>query len=508
MRLANLGPAKSSLRHIVTPWSITTSVVGFFGDFIKPWISIPPLLLIVSSVGFVAVLILFRKRAKAEGLEKTFNSKLGGFLSYFALSIGAWATLTVIFAVTPPQGVAATVIPGIADLQKEVLKIGKDVGEIKGSVGRIEEKIDQLSKGGTVIPNPQTPEEYYVNARFYEVKGNTGEAVKAYEKFLEMAPNFVDAHLAYQTLMNNTQGIEATRQVYTSLQGKYPDNPVISLMSIRLLPDRNERIAKLKTLSEKHPQSGPVFYELAQEYLRPGPGNITIDDMKQAKQAFDQFKKADEKGGVKPFYIDKKALEAVYNKKEEYDKMVAAFYGSMTEKPLIMSVEILPNLVGLNIAPQEMNYQRIYYSIDDPNPTIDTGISVVKNPATGAPMPNTQVSGKLASGKHILYAKYVNAQGKESAVFSHPFEVTPILAHSSSIPGELGSTTQNFSVIFQSIDGKDYEFFYSVDQPLPDKKTKEPEVALEGLSPGEHELYYYGQSGGQKTEIYRLKLTQ
>ncbi len=508
MRLATFDLAKSSFRHFRTPWWVTTSIGGFLGDFFKPWISLPALLLAASSVGFVVLLIIFRKKVKVQGLEQTFNSTLGGFLTFFGISIVGWTLITFVFMATPQTGVAATLVPGIAELQKEVLKIGKDVGEIKGSVGRIEEKIDQLLKSGSVIPDPKTPEEYYVNARFYGVKGNTGEALKSYEKFLEMAPNYVDAHLAYQTLMNNTQGIEATRQVYTTLQAKYPENPVVALMAARLLQDRNERIARLKSLAARYPQSGPLLYELAQEYLRPGPGNVTIDEMKSAKETFDLFKQADEKGGVKPYYIDKNSLDVVYKKKEEYDKMVTAFYGSMMEQPVMMSAEILPNLVSVTIIPKELRIKKIFYSIDDPNPTIDTGISIVKDPMTGELMPNSQVSGKMATGKHILYTKYVNSQGKESPVYSYPFEVTPIKAVSNSMPSQLGSATQNFSVIFQSIDGKDYEYFYGVDQPLPDKKTTGNELALEGLSPGLHELFYYGVSGGQKTEVYRMQLTQ
>jgi len=501
--------AKPSLKQAAAPSSAILSVLWFICDFIKPLEDLTPYLLMVSTVGFGIVLFRFRKRVKAEGLEKSFNSRLGGYLCFFALSIVVWIGLLFIFRITPPEGLAAATLPGLEDLQRRVLKIGQDVTEIKGTVGRIEEKIDLLAKSDTVISHPKTPEEFYVNARFFEVKGNTGEALKAYEKFLEMAPNYVDAHQAYQTLLNNTQGLEATRQIYASLQAKSPQNPVISLMAIRVLPDRGERIEKLKLIATQYPQFGPAFYDLAQEYLRPGPGNITIDEMKSAKEAYEQFKQADEKGGVKPYYIDKKVLDLVYRKKDEYDKMVTAFYGAMIDQPVEMRVEVLPNLVSVSIIPKEIRIKKIFYSIDDPNPTIDTGASpYIKDPSTGEPTPNYQVSGKVANGKHVLYAKYVNAQGKESRVFSYPFEVMPILARFTPQPGQLGSTSLNFSVVFQSIDGKNYDFFYSLDQPTPDKKVKGQELALEGLPAGNHELYYYGVSGGQKTETYHVMLSQ
>ncbi|MFO1463079.1 MAG: hypothetical protein U1F66_04835 [bacterium] len=509
MRLKEIGLAKSSLKHVAKPYGITTAVAGFISDFIKPGFNTPPYLLVVAALGFVATLVLFRKRAKAEGLESTFNSKLGGWLTFFSLSMVTWGAITLIFTATPEKGVTATVIPGVADLQARLLKIGEDVTEIKGTVGRIEEKIDQLSKSGTVIPHPQTPEEYFVNARFYEVKGNTGEALKAYEKFLELKPDYADVHAAYQTLMNNTQGLEATRQVYNSLQIRYPNDPIVALMAIRLFPDRNERLEKLRALAAKYPVLGPVQFELAQEYLSPGPGNVTIGEMKSAKTAFEQLKKAEEAGGLKGYYLDKVALEKVYQKRDEFEKMSTAFYGSMMAKPIVMSVEILPELVSLNIAPQEPKVQKIYYSIDAPNPTIDTGVSpYLKDPATGAGMPNTQVTGKIATGKHVLYAKYVNAQGKESPVSSFPFEVPPIQAQAQPDPGVLGDPRQNFTVIFQSIDGKSYEYFYSLDQPNLDQRTKGPSVALTGLGPGDHELHYYGVADGQKTEVYKLKLSQ
>ena len=509
MRLSNLKLAKPSLRHIAKPWGLTTSLTGFFGDFFKPWISVPPLLLIVSTVGFIVTLLIFRKRAAIEGLEPTFNSKLGGVLTFFALSILGWTALTFVFFATPKEGVTASLVPAIADLQRNVLKIGEDVGEIKGSVGRIEGKIDQLIKSGTLISDPKTPEEFYANARLHEVKGNTGEAIKSYEKFLEMAPDYVDAHQAYQTLMNNTQGVEGTRARYVDLKAKHPDNAIVALAAIRTLPERSDRLAQLQALAAKHPKIGPVSYELALEYLRPGPGNVTIEEMKDGKEAFQRFKEADEKGGVKPFYIDKKELAAVYQKKAEYDKMVTAFYGSMVDRPVEMKITLLPNsLVDVTIIPREMRIKKIFYSIDDPNPTIDTGPSQVPDPMTQEMTPNIQVTGKLPLGKHVLYAKYVNSQGKESPVFQHPFEVTPISVFADALPGVLGSSAKNYSISFQSNDGKDYEFFYGVDQPNPDKKANGGSVALEGLGPGGHELFYYGVSGGQKTEVYRHKLSQ
>lgn len=509
MQLKDLGLAKSSFKQILRPYGITTTVVGFISDFIKPAFNTPPFMLVITAVGFLVTLVFFRKSAKRDGLEKAFNSALGVWLTFFAVSAVTWTAVTFVFAETPQKGVVATVVPGVADLQAHILKIGQDVTEIKGTVGRIEEKIDQLSKSGTEIANPKTPEEFYVNARFYEVKGNTGEALKAYEKFLELQPDYADVHLAYQTLMNNTQGIEATRQVYASLQMKHPDDPIVALMGIRLLSDRNERIAKLQALAAKYPTLGPVQFELAQEYLRPGPGNTTIDEMKSAKAAFDQFKKADEAGGVKRYYIDKEALDQVYKKRDEYEKMTTAFYGSMMEQPVTMSVEILPNLVSFTIIPKEVKVQKIFYSVDDPNPTIDTGLSQwVKDPSTGAPMPNNQVSGKMATGKHVLYTKYVNSQGKESSVFKYPFEVPPIQAQAQPDPGVLGDPKKNYTIVFQSIDGKSYDYFYSVDQTTLDQHTKGPTVALKGLSAGPHELNYYGVSGGQKTDTYQLKLSQ
>jgi len=500
---------KNSFRHIAAPWGWTNSVIGVLGDIFKPAFDCAPLLFGGFTAMFIASFILFRKKSKAEGLEKAFNSTLGGMVTFFALSSVVWFLLTFVFAVTPKDGIAASVVPGIEQFQKDILKIGKDVTDIKGSVGRIEEKIDQLSKGGTVISNPKTPEEFYVNARFYEVKGNTGEALKSYEKFLDLAPNYVDAHLAYQTLLNNTQGIEATRQIYAGLQAKHPDSPVINLMTFHLLADRGEKIGKLTGLVAQNPQFGPAAFELAEEYIKPGPGNITIDDMKNAKEAFEKFKAADEKGGVKPYYIDKKALDAVYAQRDEYDKRVKSFYGNMMSKPMDLRVEVLPQLVCITISPSEIHIQKILYSIDDPNPTIDTGPSpYLKDPTTGGPTPSMQVTGKVAEGKHVLYAKYVDANGKESAVVSKPFEVTPILAHSLPKPGDLGSTALNFTINFQSIDGKNYEYFYSLDKPDPDTKVKGDELALQGLPAGAHELFYYGTSAGKKTETYSLKLSQ
>lgn len=507
MNFASLGMAKASLKYATTPWAVVTSVVGFTCDVLKPSGNLAPYLLVVSALGLIAMLFFFRKRAKAQGLEKTFNSPLGGFLSFFALSTIAWTGLTLIFMATPPEGVAAAVIPGLEDFQKQVLKIGQDVTEIKGTVGRIEEKIDALALSGTVIPNPKTPEEFYHNARFYELKGNTGEAQRAYEKFLELAPAYVDVHMAYQTLMNNTQGIEATRQVYARLQTKHPDQPIVELMASKLISDRAQRMQKLETLAQRFPSIGPLRFELFKEYSSPGQGNVTIDEMKSAKQELVAFQKADELGAVNSFYIDKKVLEQVYRQRDEYLKVDQAVYGQMIDRPITIQITLLPNMVGISLLPKEQKVQKLFYSIDDPNPTIDTGPSPwLKDPATGQPMPNMQVSGKIPPGKHVLYTKYINSQGKESPVYSEPFEVTPIKGRITPMPGAgFGTNEKNIVVDFQSVDGKSYEFYYSLGQPNPDKRASGETMILEKV-PANSELFFYGMTGGQKTPVYSQKI--
>lgn len=508
--LARAAFSRTSLKHAATPWGMTTSIVGFASDVLKPSVDLPPILLAVSLVGLIIALLIFLKKTKSEGLEAAKESSVTGFVTFFALSILAWGGITLAFHFTPPQGVAASNIPSIEEFQRNVLKIGKDVEEVKKGVERIEQKIDELAKTGTVISNPKRPEEFYHNAKFYELKGNNTEAQKAYEKFLELAPDYIDAHLAYQTLMNNTQGIEATRQTYANLQLKYPNNPVVALMAIRLNPDRNQRLEQLKLLMNQHPNIGPISFELAQEYLRPGPGNVTIDELKNAKEAFERFKKADAAGTVKSFYIDKKVLEEVYKKRDEFGRLANAAYGQMIDRPLVIDAASYERGGStITFIPRERGVQKIFYSIDDPNPTIDTGSHPeAKDPTTGLPLPNYVVQGRIAVGKHTIYAKYINAQGKESPVLSIPFEVPLIKARVSVMPnGELGSAKKNIKIVFFSLDGKRYDFFYGVNTQSPTQKVLKNSILLEGVNPTD-EIFYFGISEGVKTPVYSLRLSK
>ncbi len=482
-------------------------VLWFICDFFKPLEDLTPYLLVVSILSFGIILFLFRNKVKVEGLEKSFSTKLGGYLCFFALSIPVCIGIIVLFRFTPPEGLAAATIPGLSDLQKQLLKIGQDVTEIKGSVGRIEEKIDRLAKSGNLISDPKAPEEFYHNARFYELKGNTGEALKAYENFLDRAPNYFDVHQTYQTLMNNTQGLEATRRTYTEIQEKHPESAIVQSMAAHLLPERSQRIAKQNELSQKYPGVGPIHYALFLEYVPTGnTSGLTIDELKSAKESLLAFNQADQEGRVKPYYVDKLILEEAYRRRDQFLKLAQDFYESMMKNPMIIKFEYLPQLVSISLIPKEIKVKKILYSIDDPNPILDTGLSQwVKDPDTQEPLPENQVVGKLAPGKHTLYAKYINSQGKESPILSVAFEVPLIKANFYSVPAELGSQTEKAEIQFQSLDEKNYQYFYSLNQPNPDTPVTGNKFSLDNYSPGSR-LFYYGLSAGERTPVYQLEL--
>ena len=60
MRAINFGLVKSALHSAVTPWEISTVVVSFVADFLKPEANIAPYLLVGFVIILIILLVLFR----------------------------------------------------------------------------------------------------------------------------------------------------------------------------------------------------------------------------------------------------------------------------------------------------------------------------------------------------------------------------------------------------------------------------------------------------------------
>ena len=163
---------------------------------------------------------------------------------------------------------------------------------------------------GTLVANPTTPQECYSNARLYQLRGDTTNALKAYECYFRFNLEFADPFYDYTALLNATQGIAQTRKTIDDMQRARPDSATLELIGPRLLDAPVERIQRLIALAARSPQYGPVFDELGQEYDRAIAGNVTNDLLKRQAETYNTLLKLEENQLLSRYYIDKAQADA------------------------------------------------------------------------------------------------------------------------------------------------------------------------------------------------------
>ncbi|MBL8055198.1 MAG: hypothetical protein JNK29_00805, partial [Anaerolineales bacterium] len=362
---------------------------------------------------------------------------------------------------------------------------------------------------GTLVSDPQTPQEWYSNARLYQLRGDTANAITAYEGYLQFNLEYVDPLLEYTALLKATEGIARARQKLSDLLNQHPDNRALDLAVARLLDTPAERLERLTVLAARAAQFGPVFNELGEEYTRALGATATQDLVQKQTEAFTALLKLEEQQLFTRFYIDKAQAE---ERLEAARKTLAAFAGAQTALSKIQ-IDITHYYNGTQfvfVFAEASTAQQILFSFDDPEPKTDTG-------RNSAGFPNILIQPLLLPlGEHTLYMRYVDANGVASPVYSQAFRVDPVAVLFQQLPPDFSTNlipgTFTVGILGAKIeDAVPYTYQYSVDSPALDQTVDGFAIAtlqVTGLTPGEHVLYIQATpAGGAPTALVEFPFT-
>lgn len=478
------GAVLASARRIWWPLFGVSFLLFFFADFFKPLLSLSPIFFLLSAgVGATLYFSSIKRYLTANPLSRVLRSKVGEGFVFALLSVVVWGMATIISAFTPSQGLLAATIPPVGTLQEQILRIRSDVAGIKSDIARLE-------KSAAIVLHPQTAQDFWHNARQYQVQGKTEEAMAAYAEFLRREPGMVDAHEAYQALLKTRQGEAAVKIVYQKMAVDRPDSPIVAAMAARLQPEA-ERIAALDALLQKYSSDPYLIYERLKVYLDRGLGFLSTNEWIKAKQLYDDLVKQGIDKVLKVHLLDSEALQKAQQGLAAFDVMYAQFGSLRAKNPITINHEQYQDSVSITIFPQEPELQKILYSVDSPSQFEETGIEPTSiDSHTGKPNVRYQVSLKINPGKHILYAKYVDSKGVESAVKEYPFEIFSFsvsLDPKASIPGSRESSVDLAIKPLQGMKVQGFE--YSVDNESLGQKVEGTRTTLKGLSKGSHILH-------------------
>ena len=520
-------PLRKAVTRAATPVSIIGAVGGFIGDIVAPLGNFAPWVALVSLVFTLIGLFGFMSLRRKQGALAWDSPVAGGLLiaSASTLIFGGWS---VIFAAGPERGYLADNIEPIAALQAQLLNLQEDVTQIKettsdtatqvAAIGTaqaegfadIQEAFAALQMGeGTLVADPTTPQEWYSNARLYQLRGDTANAIKAYEGYFQFNLEYVDPLLEYSALLKATEGIARARQIMTDLLNAHPENLSLDLAVARLLDTPQERLERFAALSTRAPQYGPVFAELGDEYTRAIGATPTQDLIQKQAEAYATLFNLEEQQLFTRYYIDKllaeDRLESARKTRDAFANAQTAF--SDTE---IQISQYYNGTQFVFVFAEAATAQKILFSIDDPEPKIDTGRN-----ASGfanvliSPLP-------LPVGEHTIYIQYLDANGVASEVYSKTFQVDPITVTFQQLPTDFSTNTIpgmfTVGILGEKIeDAKAYTYKYSLDDDSLNETLEGfaiNTIQVTGLTPGEHTLYIQatGADGGQ-TEVVAFPFT-
>ncbi len=199
----------------------------------------------------------------------------------------------------------------LLNIEAKVDDIKKDTAHISATIDKVDTKIDKLSdsvgKQGGLIADPQSKDEFYHNARIYELNGDYAKARQSYLKYFSYPDNKIDVHLRFQSFLKIQEGFAGAREIYNELFGK--SDALVDQFSIILLGKEEFLTENLQKFSEEHPDFGQAYYNLAQRFSEKALGKQTTADKKNELNYYKKFLENYDSGKLARLFLDKEVLD-------------------------------------------------------------------------------------------------------------------------------------------------------------------------------------------------------
>lgn len=450
-------------------FSIIGGIGGFVADVLQP---LAPVSLFVLIASIAATLILLMTILLLRAWRARLLPHLILSLSFMLFS-GAFLAFQNGEAKT--TGVLAENFPAISALQSQLGLIQQDIAAIKEatektaeSAAKIEESsaktaeatskiaksledmqqgFASLTKTGGIIATAASAEEHYHNARVYETRGDYGNARKSYNQLLTFKLDFLDPHLRYQAFLKLQEGVAGAREIYAGIV-ESNRRPVTELAAL-LLVDEGQRAGKLQAFAAANPDMAPAFYELSREFSAARKGTQSLADKRAEHAALTTLMQLHGEGKLIKYFIDKEvAAKWIEDAETRLQALASAgIAGAAVPVSLLASRTGSDWIVSLQLleTPKE-----IFYRLEGEEQFRSTGSSQVKNPTTGAAMPNMYFNLKADTPKSVIEVKYTDIGGALQGPYALGFDPEEALF---AFQKSTLAMTKNSWVAFRDYDG-------------------------------------------------------
>ncbi len=493
-----------------TLYATLSAIGGFIGDVLQPLAPLSEYIFyIFSAVSLLLLLTYFIIGGTRERIA-----------SFLILSITILIVSGGIFglqSVTKSEnGILSDTVPAIESfqsslgiLEKGIADIRKDTTEIKKSNKEISTKIDllgeKIGKQGGIISNPNTPEEYYSNARHYELKGDYGNARRSYLKYFKLEDKYLDPHIRFQLFLKIQEGRIGAKEIYNEMF-EFNKNIVINYAKILLENNKNKR-KNIEIFVENNPNFAPAYYELAYLYSKAVLGEQTLNDKKMEVKYLKVFQDLYEKGKLTKYYIDKKYLNDMIEKANNRLMNLKKITDKLLKNPLSFQAMRHNGGWNINISAAE-KVQEFFYKLENDNNYTSLGASSYYiDTSTMKPLGNNIMELPKDTPSQVIKIKYFNLNGIINGPYDYHFN--PLEELQKGAINNLKMTSTNW-ISFRYFNGKLLVYFshlssyacgistikYGIDKKIPD--TLYPVQTCNPMDP-------YMSSGGYITVPKKTK---
>ncbi|MEI9403232.1 methyl-accepting chemotaxis protein [Mesorhizobium argentiipisi] len=302
--------------------------------------------------------------------------------------------------------------------QAQVEKLQATTEQIAASIDTIAKGFAQLAAQGGTIADPKRPDEFYHNARVYELAGDMLNARRSYLAFAGFDVDAIDPYTRFATLLRVQDGKAGAREVFGTLaeKAKAPSIKLVHLLQF----DDTQRLDKLNAFIAASPDYAPAYFLLAQEFSEDRLGSQTLADKRSEAQALTKFASYEKDGGLLKYFVDQTQLADWLDRSRT---RLAALGDVLDPSRFVPTLTPTRSNAGWSMTislPEPAT--AISWRLGNSGPFTDTGLMAVNDQRSGKPMPNPSFELPDSTAAAIIAIKYLDIRGRETGPFDIRFD--------------------------------------------------------------------------------------
>lgn len=306
---------------------------------------------------------------------------------------------------------------------QQVEQLQKTTDQIAGSIDQIAKGFAALAAQGGTIADPKRPDEFYHNARVQELGGDMLNARRSYLAFANFDVDAIDPYQRFAMLLRVQDGRAGAREVFGQLAGR-AKAPAIKLVHALQFDDA-QRIEKLNAFIAANPDYAPAHYLLSKEFSEDRLGTQSLADKRAEGEALKKFLGYEKDGGLLKYFVDQTELAAWL---DDSKRRMSALGNALD--PSAFAPTIIPTrsnqgwMIAVSL-PEAAT--AISWRLGTDGPYVDTGLLGSIDQRTGKPMPNPAFEIPMTDKPTVISIRYVDPRGNLAGPFDLPFDPTSAL---------------------------------------------------------------------------------